>query len=75
MYLLSQRNIGEYRIVIRHLCEAVTSYLSAKYPARYAVWKSTASERLYGSIDSMRSSAIFYEPSTGIAAKSVYPLL
>ena len=23
MYLLSQRNIGEYRIVIRHLCEAV----------------------------------------------------
>ena len=27
------------------LASAVTSYLSARYPARYAVWKSTASEK------------------------------
>ena len=37
------------------------------------VWKSTAPEILNGSIDSIRSSAIFVDPSTGTFSKPIFP--
>lgn len=44
-----------------------------KIAARYAVWKSTAPSKSNGSMDSIRSSSIFSEPSTGIFSKDMLP--
>ena len=52
-----------------------TSYNGVEYPDKYAVLKSTASLKSNGSIDSIKSSGILEEPSTGTLSKPIEPPL